>query len=67
VGVVTHLVVACVFVELVVLSRVEVDALLEDLDQVFNGHKVPEFTRILRLGVDEDLAAGDHLVREFSE
>ena len=66
-GVVEHHVVACVFIEFVVLSRVEVDSLLEDIDQVFNGHKVPEFTRILRLGVDEDLAVGEHLVSEFSD
>ena len=67
VGVVEHHVVACVFIEFVVLSRVEVDSLLEDIDQVFNRHKISEFTRILRFWVDEDLTVGDHLVSEFSD
>jgi hypothetical protein len=62
VRVVAHLVVACVFFELVVLSSVEADALLEDLDQVFDRRVLPEIAAVLRIFVDEDLAACNHLV-----
>jgi len=62
VRVVAHLVVACVFFELVVVGSVEADALLEDLDQVFDRRVVPEVAAILCIGVDEDLAACNHLV-----
>jgi len=60
--VVAHLVVACVFFELVVVSSVEADALLEDLDQVFDGRVVPEPAAIERIRVDKNLAACNHLV-----
>lgn len=62
VRVVAHLVVACVFFELVVVSSVEADALLEDLDQVFDRRVVPELAAVQRIRVDEDLAACNHLV-----
>jgi len=67
VGVVAHFVVARVLLEFVVLGSVEADALLEDVDQVFDGREVPEIAGVVRLEVDEVLATGDHLVREFSE
>jgi hypothetical protein len=67
VRVVAHLVVACVAFELVVLSRMQHDALSEHLDQVFDGFKVPEVGAVFGLGVDKQLAATDHLVSQLAE
>jgi hypothetical protein len=46
---------------------VEVDALLEDLDQVLDRLEVPEVGAVLGLRVDEQLAARDHLVGQLAE
>jgi len=67
VGVVVHLVVACVLVELVVVGGVEVDALLEDLDQALDGRVFPDVLELGGVRVDEAFAAGDHLVGQFAE
>jgi hypothetical protein len=67
VRVVAHLVVACVALELVVLSVVQRDALAEHLNEVLNGLLLPEVGAVPCFRVDEVLAASDHLVGQFAE
>jgi len=61
--IVAHLVVASVFLELVMLSSIEADALLKDINQIFNWRVGPKIASVLRLGIDEYFTASDHLVR----
>lgn len=65
--VVAELVVGRVLAELLALGGVQRDALLEDLDEVFNRRVLPELRAVLGPRVDEQLAAGDHLVGQLAE
>jgi len=67
VRVVAHLVVACVALELVVLSVVQRDALAEHLNEVLDGLLLPEVGAVPCFRVDEVLAASDHLVGQLAE